>query len=144
MRGLCAAMALAVALAGPAAAQTERFNWDALGAEFCIRALSGDVQGLLPLMTASLAQDVQSSVARAPGQVKPGYLLQSYGNAAPRCSASTHNVALVAIDRSGAGSSWREYLVIAPEPDGSNRIDDILFGTRRSDTLRARLRRMAP
>ena len=39
----------------------------------------------------------------------------------------------------GAAPAWREWLVIVPERDGTTRIDDILFSTRRSDTLRARL-----
>ena len=29
--------------------------------------------------------------------------------------------------------------MIVPEADGTSRIDDVLFATRRSDTLRARL-----
>jgi hypothetical protein len=33
--------------------------------------------------------------------------------------------------------------VIVPEMDGSSRIDDVLFATRKSDTLRARLRGFA-
>ena len=51
--------------------------------------------------------------------------------------------ALVEVERSnpnGAPPSWKEYLVIAPERDGTSRVDDVLFATRRSDTLRARLR----
>jgi hypothetical protein len=63
-----------------------------------------------------------------------------------RRSAHTRNAALVEIRRSGrngAAPSWTEYLVVAPEPDGTTRIDDVLFATRRSDTLRARLRAIA-
>ncbi len=37
------------------------------------------------------------------------------------------------------GPSWSDYLVIVPATDGTMRIDDVLFATRRSDTLRARL-----
>ena len=37
------------------------------------------------------------------------------------------------------GAGWREYLVVSPAADGTTRIDDVLFATRRSDTLRARL-----
>ena len=69
-------------------------------------------------------------------------LFQTYTNAVSECSASTRNVALVEIRRSkpgGAPPSWTEYLVIVPEPDGTSRIDDVLFATRKSDTLRARL-----
>jgi hypothetical protein len=69
-------------------------------------------------------------------------LFQSYVNEVPNCTASTRNAALVEIRRSNAGGgapSWTEYLVIVPERDGSSRVDDVLFATRRSDTLRARL-----
>lgn len=128
------------------AAQTKRFNWDALGAEFCQRALAGDVAGLRPLITSSLAQEIETAVARARDPVSPTYLLQTYANPAPQCTARTRNVALVEIERSGIGGaapSWKEYLVIVPLPDGTSRIDDVLFATRRSDTLRARLQRLA-
>ena len=38
-----------------------------------------------------------------------------------------------------AAPAWTEYLVIVPEADGTSRVDDVLFASRRSDTLRARL-----
>ena len=69
-------------------------------------------------------------------------LFQTYTNVVPVCEARTRNAALVEIRRSkpgGAAPSWTEYLVIVPEADGTSRIDDVLFATRRSDTLRARL-----
>lgn len=146
MRARAFALAAACALAaGPAAAQSQRFDWTAIGVEFCKRAVAGDVAGLKPLLTPSLARAIDTAVAGSPAPVPVTYLLQSYANPAPRCAASTRNVALVEIERSGpdgAEPSWREYLVIVPEPDGSSRIDDLLFATRRSDTLRARLDRL--
>jgi hypothetical protein len=69
-------------------------------------------------------------------------LFQSYTNEVPVCEAQTRNAALVEITRSkegGAPPSWTEYLVIVPERDGTSRIDDVLFASRKSDTLRARL-----
>ena len=147
MRPVCA-MAMAAALLAPldAEGQTKRFNWDAIGTEFCRRALVGDVEGLRPLITPSLAQAIDTAVARSPAPVSPTYLLQTYANPAPQCAARTRNVALIEIERSGIGGTapiWTEYLVIVPLPDGTSRIDDMLFATRRSDTLRARLTRLA-
>jgi hypothetical protein len=57
------------------------------------------------------------------------------------CEAATRNAALVEIRRRGGGGApaWSDYLVVVPERDGTTRIDDILFATRRSDTLRTRL-----
>ena len=70
-------------------------------------------------------------------------LFQSYTNEVPECSGRAP--ATPRWSRSTAASpaapppSWTEYLVIVPEADGASRIDDVLFATRRSDTLRARL-----
>ncbi len=139
------ALLTACALAGPANAQSQRFDWDAIGVEFCKRALAGDVAGLGPLLTPSLRGAIETAVARATTDVPATYLLQSYSNPAPRCAPSTRNAALIEIERSGPGGiqpSWREYLVVVPLADGSTRIDDMLFATRRSDTLRERLRRL--
>ena len=148
MRRIRAAATLValVALTQTAGAQTKRFNWDTIGAEFCRRALAGDVAGLRPLFTPSLAQAIDAAVARSPAPVSPTYLLQTYANSAPQCAARTRNVALVEIEWSGVGGvapKWTEYLVIVPLADGTSRIDDMLFATRRSDTLRARLTRLA-
>ena len=73
-------------------------------------------------------------------------LFQSYTNLVPECEARTRNAALVEIRRSNAGGgapAWTEYLVIVPQLDGTSRIDDVLFATRRSDTLRSRLGALA-
>jgi hypothetical protein len=48
------------------------------------------------------------------------------------------------IPRAGGGApAWTEYLVVVPAPDGTTRVDDVLFATRKSDTLRARLQHYA-
>lgn len=133
---LAALMALA---AGPAAAA--KANWDALGAEFCRLTLAGDLPGLRPLLSNQLARDIEAAAA-SPQMPPPRVLFQSYSNEVPVCAAKTRNVALVEIRRSnpgGAAPAWSEYLVIVPEADGTSRIDDVLFATRKSDTLRARL-----
>lgn len=138
-----AAVLAALGLSGPGAAQP--FDWDTLGAEFCARSVSGDLAALRPLITASLAQGIDSARARAPGPL-PSTLFQSYANAVPLCAARTRNAAIVEIRRSGPGGAapaWTEYLVVVPEADGATRIDDVLYATRRSDTLRARLREIA-
>lgn len=139
MRRLFAAAALAV-LVGPAAAAG--FNWDELGAEFCARTTSGNLASVRPLITESLARDIEYAFTVA-GEAPPPTLFQTYSTQVPVCQARTRNVALIEVTRSGpkgAAPSWTEYLVVAPEADGTTRIDDVLFATRRSDTLRARLR----
>ena len=132
--------ALAALAAAPAAA-APRYDYDALGAEFCRLSVAGDLAGLRPLFTAELNRAIDAAAAN-PATLPPQVLFQTYTNVVPVCSATTRNAALVEIDRSkpgGAPPSWTEYLVIVPEADGSSRIDDVLFATRRSDTLRARL-----
>jgi hypothetical protein len=134
-------LAALVLLAATNAASASRYDWDELGTEYCKYALMGDLAGLRPLLTASLAAEI-ASAARNPDLLTPRVLLQSYTNEASVCSAHTVNAALVEIRRSNpgkAGPAWSEYLVIVPEADGGSRIDDVLFATRRSDTLRARL-----
>lgn len=141
---VAAAVALAVS-GSPALAQKQRFNWDAIGVAYCQFALAGDLRGVRALLTPSLARAIENTLARTDQRVSPTLLLQSYSNPAPSCTTRTRNVALVEITRSGLGGAapaWTEYLVIVPQPDGSNRIDDVLFATRRSDTLRARLNRL--
>ena len=67
-------------------------------------------------------------------------LFQTYTNEVPVCQAVTRNAAIVEIRRGAPGGpGWSEYLVVVPAADGTTRIDDVLFATRRSDTLRARL-----
>jgi hypothetical protein len=135
-----AALVLAVLAVGPASAGS-RFNWDEIGSEFCRLTLAGDMAGLRPLLTDSLAAAIEAASAN-PTLMPPNVLFQSYTNEVPRCEAQTRNVALVEIRRSNPGRAapaWSDYLVMVPEPDGTTRIDDVLFATRRSDTLRARL-----
>jgi hypothetical protein len=140
------AAVLAAALAlGPGAAAAQSFNWDDLGAAFCERSSAGDLAGLRPLITDSLAQEIAFAFGRA-GSPAPATLFQSYVNPAPVCTARTRNAAIIEIRRSGPGGAapaWTEYLVVVPEPDGATRVDDVLFATRRSDTLRARLAAVA-
>jgi hypothetical protein len=93
---------------------------------------------MAPILSPSLQQLIAAASRR--GDVPPRMLLQSYDAPAPRCEVRTRNAAIVEIARtaSGSGITWVDYLVVAPEPDGTTRIDDILFSTRRSDTLRVR------
>jgi hypothetical protein len=135
---LAAAMAVVGALA--TAAEAQRFNWNEIGTTFCQHAIAGDVAGMAPILSPSLQQLIAAAGRR--GDVPPRILLQSYDAPAPRCEVRTRNAAIVEIARtaSGSGITWVDYLVVAPEPDGTTRIDDILFSTRRSDTLRERLR----
>jgi hypothetical protein len=135
-----AAAALAVLAAAPAGA-VSRFNWDALGTEFCRLTLAGDLAEIWPLLTVELQRAIKAASTN-PELMPPRVLFQSYTNEVPVCEAQTRNAALVEITRSkpgGAPPSWTEYLVIVPERDGTSRIDDVLFATRKSDTLRARL-----
>jgi hypothetical protein len=143
---VAAAVALALALALPVhAASRAKFNFDQLGAEFCRATLAGDFAGIRPLISDGLAQAIEAAAARS--QLLPAQqLFQSYTNVVPECEARTRNAALVEIRRSnggGAAPAWTEYLVIVPQLDGTSRIDDILFATGRSDTLRSRMSTLA-
>jgi hypothetical protein len=136
-----ALLAAALALAAGGVSATGRYNWDELGAEFCRLTVAGDMAGIRPLITDSLARAIEEAAAN-PAMLPPRVLFQTYTNEVPVCEARTRNVALVEVRRSkpgGAPPAWTEYLVIVPEADGSSRVDDVLFATRRSDTLRARL-----
>ena len=140
------AAALALLLALPATgAPRGKYDYDALGAEFCRLTLAGDMAGLRPLISDDLARTIEAAAARTQ-LLPPQQLFQSYTNVVPECEAHTRNAAIVEIRRSqrgGAAPAWREYLVIVPQLDGTSRIDDVLFATRRSDTLRSRLGALA-
>ena len=121
------------------------FDWTELGTEFCVRTLAGDLAGIRPLLSAQLVADIDYAAASGP-LPEARILFQTYQNEVPVCRVRTLNAALVEIERSNAGGgapTWKEYLVIVPERDGTSRVDDVLFATRRSDTLRARLRNWA-
>ena len=125
------------------AAMAQKFNWDKLGEAFCSATLAGDLAEIRPLITDGLAQAIEGAAGH-PKLQPPRTMFQTYTNAVPSCSAKTINPAIVEITRGAPGGpAWREYIVIVPEADGVSRIDDVLFATRKSDTLRARLRIMA-
>ena len=136
------AAALALTLALPAAAASRgKYDYDALGAEFCRLTLAGDMAGLRSLISDDLAHAIEAAAARSE-LLPPQVLFQSYTNVVPLCEARTRSAAIVEIHRSrpgGAAPAWSEYLVIVPQLDGTTRVDDVLFATRRSDTLRNRL-----
>lgn len=138
--GAAALLTAALLVAAPSAAKNRfGYDWDALGTEFCRLTLAGDMNGLAPLLSTSLRNLIGRATAN-PALPDARTLFQTYVNPVPECSARTENAALVEIRRSGPGGpSWTEYLVVTPEPDGTTRIDDVLFATRKSDTLRARL-----
>lgn len=130
---------LMLALPGPGAAQG--FNWDALGTEFCRATLTGNLNEIAPLLSDRLTADIRSKLG-SPDMPPARVLFQTYLNEVETCQASTRNAALVEIKRAAfgvGGPAWSDYLVIVPEKDGTMRVDDVLFATRRSDTLRARL-----
>lgn len=141
---LGAGLGMGLGAAASAAPAASEFDWDVLGREFCARTLTGSVEAVLPLLTDSLRRDIAFAFGRDGGPV-PATLFQTYANDVPVCGARTRNAALIEITRSGRGGApaWTEYLVVVPEADGTTRIDDVLFGTRRSDTLRNRLRTLA-
>ena len=143
-----AALAFLLALPACAAskrAQPARYDYNELAAEFCRATILGDMSGIRPLISDQLARDIEFAAAR--GQLlPPTQLFQSYTNEVPVCQVRTRNAALVEVHRSnpgGAAPAWTEYLVIVPQLDGTSRIDDVLFATRRSDTLRSRLATLA-
>lgn len=115
------------------------YNYDALGAEFCRLSTAGDLPAMRPLITDQLATDIEYA-ARSAAMPPANVLFQSYTNVVPNCVTKTISAAIVQVERSAPGGpSWNEYLVIVPERDGTTRIDDVLFATRKSDTLRNRL-----
>ena len=119
-----------------------RYDYDALGAEFCRLSVAGESPGLRPLFTAELNRAIDAAAAEPRDSCRRRCSSRPTPTSCRSAAPTTRNAALVEIDRSkpgGAPPSWTEYLVIVPEADGSSRIDDVLFATRRSDTLRARL-----
>lgn len=146
---LVAASLLAAATTAPGSAfgfgRKSSFDWTALGTEFCAGTLAGSLASLRPLLSTQLAADIEYAAATG-ALPETRILFQTYADEVPVCRVRTLNAALVEIERSGPGGAppaWKEYLVIVPERDGSSRIDDVLFATRRSDTLRARLQAWA-
>ncbi|MBP7003650.1 hypothetical protein [Amaricoccus sp.] len=137
---LLAALALGAA---PAAAATS-YDWDDLGAQFCKLSTGGALNDIWPLLSSSLTQEIAFAFGRA-GEAPPPTLFQTYSDPVPVCTARTRNAALIEISRAGprGAPAWTEYLVVIPEADGTTRIDDVLFATRRSDTLRSRLKALA-
>jgi hypothetical protein len=149
MRPRAAVAALSVACAlgaslAPASAAS-KYNWAAIGVAFCQATLAGDMAAIRPLITDSLAQYIEAAAAAGNPAMPPSRVLfQTYVNVVPGCEVQTRNAALVEIRRSQPGGpAWSEYLVIVPEIDGGSRIDDVLFATRKSDTLRSRLAQYA-
>ncbi len=88
-----AALALLLALPAPAA-QRSKYDWDALGAEFCRLTLAGDMAGLRPLLSNGLAADIQAA-ANNTELLPPNVLFQSYTNVVPDCEAHTRSAAIV-------------------------------------------------
>jgi hypothetical protein len=130
-----------VAAAAASAAEAQGFNWDGIGQAFCRAAVAEDVRGLAPVLSPSLRQLIEA--AGRQGGASTRMLLQGYDAPAPGCTVRTRNAAIVEVRRvTAGGDGWTDYLVVAPEADGTTRIDDILFATRRSETLRERLRIM--
>jgi hypothetical protein len=76
-----AALVAALAVSASAAA-AQRFDWDALGAEFCARSVSGDLASLRPLITASLAQEIEFAFARAGAPVPRTFFPELLGRRA--------------------------------------------------------------
>jgi hypothetical protein len=139
---LVLAAVLALLAAAPASAAS-RFNWDALGAEFCRLTLAGDLAGMAPILSRQLAADITFAASRT-ALPPAAELFQAYPNRMPVCEASTRSAAIVEIRHAlPGGEGWSDFLVIVPETDGTTRIDDVLFATRKSDTLRARLAKWA-
>lgn len=140
---LVAAAVISGLLCQPAFAGKSKYgyNWDEIGIEFCRLTLADDMAGMAGLLSASLRELLGAATAN-PELPPARTLFQTFANEVPECRAATRNAALVDITRSnlrGKSPAWTDMLVVAPDPDGSTRIDDVLFATRKSDTLRARL-----
>lgn len=144
-------LAIAAALLlGGASAEAQggraRFDWDGLGLEFCRLTLTNDLRGMGTILSVELLSLIQrAAAASGTDAVAPRRLFQTYSDPVPLCTVRTRSAAIVEVQRSATGGTpaWSDYLVIVPEADGTTRIDDVLFSTRRSDTLRARLTQLA-
>ncbi len=139
---LAVAAALNVVPVTGAAESRYGYDWDALGQEFCHLTLAGDTSAMAPVLTDSLV-DLIRRASGNPEMPSGRTLFQTYQNEVSECTAKTLSSAIVEIKRKNFGAigepAWTEYLVVVPQADGTTRIDDVLFATRRSDTLRARL-----
>ena len=131
-----AVLAAALGTAAPAAAD---YNWNELAAEFCRLTLTGDLPALRPLISDG-SPPTSPPPAPTPRCRPPACCSRPTPT---RCRSGAHAQRRdrrgPPQQRRGGGAAWTEYLVIVPERDGTTRIDDVLFATRRSDTLRARL-----
>ncbi len=118
------------------------YDWDALGQEFCRLTLAGDTSAMAPVLSESLVALIRQASTN-PNMPSGRTLFQTYHTEVSECTARTISSAIVEIKRQNFGAvgnpAWTEYLVVVPQTDGTTRIDDVLFATRRSDTLRARL-----
>jgi hypothetical protein len=143
VKRLLAAAAIFGLLCQPAFAGKSKYgyDWDEIGAEFCQLTLANDMEGMRPLLSTSL-RELLAAAAANPEMPPARTLFQTFSTEVPECRAETRNAALVDIthsNRGGKAPAWTDMLVVTPEPDGSTHIDDVLFATRKSDTLRARL-----
>lgn len=142
---LTIAMVAAFAYATPQTLHAEgKFNWDDLGAEFCRLTVAGDMNAMPTVLAPSLVALINRAAAKSEIPTART-LFQTYQNEVAGCTANTISPAIVGIRReaSSGAPAWTDQLVVAPQMDGTSRIDDVLFATRRSDTLRARLKKYA-
>ena len=127
----------------PPAPPRSKYDWDALGAEFC-RA-DARRRPRRPPPAAHRRRSPGRSRRRRPNpellppQRAVPELHQRGARSARRTPATPRWSRSTAASPAARAPSWTEYLVIVPEADGTSRIDDVLFATRRSDTLRGRL-----
>ena len=81
-----------------------KYNWDAIGVAFCQATLAGDMAAIRPLITDSLAQNIQAAAAAGNPAMPPSRVLfQTYINVVPGCEVQTRNAALVEMRRSKPG-----------------------------------------
>ena len=90
---LTAALLFAAIAAGPSMSQV-RANWNDLGKEFCRQTMAGELEGIWPLLTRRLREDIGAASTNAN---LPSFktLFQTYPNNVTSCSERTRNVALV-------------------------------------------------
>ncbi len=144
---MCLTIAMVAAFAavppGPASAGSA-YDFDGLGAEFCRLTLEGNLNAMPVVLSPSLVSLLGRAAAKS-ALPPTRTLFQSYQNQVDGCTATTRSPAIVDIRREARSGSpaWIDQLVVVPQTDGTSRIDDVLFATRRSDTLRSRLSQLA-
>ncbi len=99
------AVLVGLARAAPAAAAS-KYDWNAIGIEFCKATLTGDITAVAPLLTDSLLRDIDFAMAAGSAEMPPARVLfQTYTTEVPVCEVQDpqRRAGRDPAQRSGAG-----------------------------------------